>query len=330
MASKPTLLVRLRDAALGLMTPNPERSSTQRRTVAVFFSLFVSFVLWFTFSMRETYAVLVEMPVEVRGVPRNQALVGLPDRDTRVTVQGEGWDLLKLLRNPPSLPVSAEDETVDLEQAANEMTKLPPSVSIQSVVPAQIEIELEPRLVRKVPIQLKGQVETGEAFGIIGQPSLFPDSVRIGGARSIVRTIEAWPTEPLDRADVQKGFLAEVALSDTLSGLVQKDEQLTRVTVSVGRFTETERSVPVRVDGAPRGMSVRTIPNRITVRYVIPTSQFDQAEQSEDFYAFVPYADILRDTVGTVQAYLNIPDDLSVRQPRMSTDRLEYFVRTEG
>jgi hypothetical protein len=48
--------------------------------------------------------------------------------------------------------------------------------------------------------------------------------------------------------------------------------------------------------------------------------------EAEEFYAFVPYADILRDTTqGAVFPMLHLPEGLEVRSPRFEPTSLKYY-----
>ncbi|MEL7170938.1 MAG: hypothetical protein AAGN64_16455, partial [Bacteroidota bacterium] len=94
---------RLRDLLASVLPREAERPDARRRAFAMLFSLVVATVLWFSVSMDESYNLGVDLPIEVRRLPDGQALRSPPRSPVRVTVQGRGWDLLALSRNPPVL-----------------------------------------------------------------------------------------------------------------------------------------------------------------------------------------------------------------------------------
>lgn len=302
----------------------------RRRWAAAAVSLVVAFVLWFTFSMRESYSLVIEVPIVVERLPEGRALGQAPPRQARVMVQGEGWELLKLRRRPPDLPISTTDERVDVYAAASEINRFPPGVSVQSVAPSNIMLDLEPRITRTIPVRARTRLQTADLYDFLGPPTVEPDTVQVSGARSIINTLQFWPTVLLERVDVNRSFTASVPLADTLRGLVTTSVSQVRVTVPAALFTEATRELEVRTEGAPPGTDpIRLLPSRVTATYRIPVDQFDRAQETSAFYAFVPYEAALSDTMGTVQPILHLPEDLLVRDARFEPRRLQYRIRVE-
>ncbi|MDA0379051.1 MAG: hypothetical protein O2899_06125, partial [Bacteroidetes bacterium] len=98
-----------------------------------------------------------------------------------------------------------------------------------------------------------------------------------------------------------------------------------RVVADIQAFTEARRSVDVRATGLPPGVRVTFSPAVVDVVYQVPLSQYDRVLQTQDFYAFVPYDDILRDAQGRVFPMLHVPDGLDVRSPRFEPESLRYY-----
>jgi len=302
----------------------------ERRAAAIALSVVVAFVLWFTFSMREQYAVAVEMPIEVGRLPDGRALRVLPPAAARVTVQGAGWELLKLQRAPPALVLNATDEQVDVFAAASESPRLPAGLLVQSVTPSTVRLELEPILTRAVPVRLVVDVDPAPLYDLLGPPRVVPDTVYVTGARSVVLPLESFPTAPLARGDVRQTITTRLALSDTLRGLVRTHVASVEATVPVGLFTEATREVEVQVEGSPPGAPpVVLLPPRVRVTYRIPVEQYERSLRTPDFYVFVPYATVINDTTGTLQPVAQLPAGLAVRDARIEPRRLRYRVRIE-
>lgn len=330
MAS-PNLIERLRNQLPeGPWEPDQPGHEARRRGRAALVSLVVAFVLWFTFSMRESYSVVIEMPLVVENLPEGRALSALPPREARVTVQGEGWELLKLSRRTPSLEVSARDATVDVYGAATESNRLPPGVAVQSVLPTTLNLSLEPSITRALPIRLRADIGAAPLYDILSQPTLTPDTVVVSGARSIVNALDNWPTEQILWDGLTENVDGTVALSDTLAGLVIKSVRGVEVRVPVALFTEATRELEVRTEGAPPGADpVRLIPSTVQATYRIPVDQYEASLESDRFYAFVPYATAINDTTGAVQPILQLPENLFVRDVRIEPRRLQYRIRVE-
>jgi hypothetical protein len=302
----------------------------ERRAIAGVLSVLIAIMLWFTFSMREQYSVAIEMPLEVGRLPEGRALRTLPPAQARVTVQGAGWELLKLQRTPPPLTLHALDEQVDVFAAASESPRLPAGLSVQSVTPATVRLELDPVVTRAVPVRLVVDVDPAPLYDLHGSPRVVPDTVYVTGARSVVLPLESFPTAPLARGDVRQTITARLPLADTLRGLVRTHVASVEATVPVALFTEASRELVVHVEGAPPGAPpVILLPPRVRVTYRIPVEQYERSRRTPDFYVFVPYATVINDTTGTLQPVAQLPANLSVRDLRIDPRRLRYRVRID-
>jgi hypothetical protein len=312
-----------------------ERADARARALGALLSLAVASVLWFTFSMRETYTVAVEVPIRVARVPDGQALAQQPPRAARLQLQGEGWSLFALRRNPPPIELRADAATVNVAQAAAEGSRLPSGVVVLGASPETVRLVLDGRVTRVLPISLVGAIDTPPPYGLLGRPRLRPDSVRVTGARRVLDGMTAWPTRPLVLDDLRDSRTVYVPLSDTLNGLVARSTDRVTVALDVEQFTEGERMLTVEVRGVPPGVTaVRLLPARVRATYLVPVAAdyYDRAAQSTDVTAYVEYADIVRDTsLGTVPVRVLFPPDLPVRDVSVSPRRLEYFtVRESG
>jgi hypothetical protein len=310
-----------------------DRAAARRRLLAMALSIAVAFVLWLTVNMRETYTITVESPLEVVSLPEGQALRDPVPRTVRVQYEGVGWDLLNLRRNPPDVPLYVDGPAVDLVNAAAESARLPLGVAVRSVQPAALELELDAAVTRRLPVRLTGDLDFAPGYGLLRPPRLDPDSVVVSGARSLVGGLRAWPTAPLALAGLRRSVSTVLPLSDTLEGLVRLSADRALVGLEVGQFTEGSRTLEVRVEGVPPGVSaVRLIPGRVRATYLVPIEgdHYERAEETGDFYAVVDYADIVRDTAaGTVPVRPHVPEGLPLKELHLEPRRLEYYTVRE-
>jgi hypothetical protein len=326
---RPPFTTRIR-YALHLMGQR-QRAMTggQRRAIAFVLSVLIAFLLWFTFSLREQYTVVVEMPIEIGRLPEDQALGERPPPFARVAVQGVGLELMKLRRNPPPLVVNPTGVQVDLFAVASESPRLPAGVVVQSVSPSVITLTLDPRMTRRLPIKLVNEIEPALDYDFIGIPRLSPDSVTVTGSRRLVLPMETFPTAPLEASGVRETVSVRLPLSDSLRGLVRTDVLAIDVTVPVGPFTEGRREIEVVVEGAPEGHQVGIRPPRVGVIFRVPLEQYQRAMRATDFYAFVPYESVMADTTGVLLPIVQLPPDLTIRDVRLDPRRVSYWLRVE-
>ena len=301
-----------------------------RNGMAMVLSVVIALFLSLFFRLNEGYTVDVDVPLTVYSLPESQALREPPPSSVRVTFQGDGWSLFPLVWDPPPVGLYADSPTVDVLEAVRE-SGLPTGVSIQSASPRTVELVLDERVARLLPIRLVKRLGLEPSYDLLRPPSLSPDSVMVSGARSVIDEMRDWPTQALERAGVRDSFTQVVSLSDTLSNLaVSLSPQATLVSVPVEAFTRGERMVDVVVRNLPRGVAaVRTEPARIRATYTVPAQQRvdERARTTDAFVAVVDYADIARDpTAGSVRVSVQTPSGLDIRDPRLEVQRVEYFI----
>ena len=307
----------------------PPEDEDGRRGLALALSVVVAVVLWFSFSMREAYSVAVELPVEVVRLPDGQALREAPPASTTVTLDGEGWTLLGFSRRRPTIQVEAGDDAV-IDLAAALQRQVPAGVAVRAVQPRSRRLALDAETTRRLPIRLRRDVETRPSYGLLGPPTLSPDSVVVSGAQSLLGRLTDWPTELLVARDVDADLRQKVALSDTFGGLLSPSVLATTVTMEVGQFTRADRDLEIEVEGLPPTVAdVRFDPSRVTVLFDVPSAgeEYDRALASDAFRAVVEWADIARDTTsGSVPVSLRVPDGLGIRGVTADPRRVGYFV----
>ena len=300
----------------------PEEESRSTRGWVISLCVMAACVLWFAFSMQEEYVQVLEFPIELRNLPDDKALAAVPPSSVRIQLEGEGIQILRLYYNPPSLPIDVSNESVDLGMTAPEIVK---NVSIQTVTPRAVSLNVEERIWRRVPGEPRVSMEFIAGYRMIGRVQAVPDSVTITGARSIVESISSWPTARRNLGAMRDSLHAPVALSDSLAALLELDVAEVLVKANIQAFTEARRTVPVQAVGLPAGVEVTFEPSVVEVTYQVPLSQYDAVMEADAFYAFVPYSDIVRDVQGRVFPMLHLPEGMEVRSPRFEPEVLRYY-----
>lgn len=319
----PIFLERLRT----LFRPEQEsgrRDENSGRGIAVAVCVLLSVILWLSLTVQEQRMVRMSFPVEVTGVPEGQALTQRPPSSVDVQLQGRGMDLLRLIFNPPTVRVTAQEGEISVQDALD----LPRAsdARIESVIPRTIDLALEPRVERRVRVKPRVNVQLASAHELVDELRIQPDSITLRGAESVVNGLDGWPTDSLVLSDVRDTVRAEVPLQDTLSGLVDRDTERVMVTARAGKFAEETRKVTVEVTGVPAGQDLVALePSTIRIRYRVLFDQLFDSRRSSEFFATVSYSQIRSDTTGYVEPQIHVPSNLVIRDPEPIPPRLQYY-----
>ncbi|PSQ96185.1 MAG: YbbR-like domain-containing protein [Bacteroidetes bacterium SW_9_63_38] len=319
----PIFLERLRSLFRASEDMEP-RDEDPHRGMAIAVCVVLSFVLWASLTLQEQRMVTVSFPVEVDGIPAEKALTERPPSSVDVQLQGTGMDLLRLVFNPPTVGASAEKESINVAEALS----IPRAndARVQSVTPQSIDVTLEPRMERDIPVRPQLNIRMASAYERIRPPRVVPGSISVSGAASVVSELAGWSTDSLTLSNVQDTVQTSVPLQDTLTGLVERSTDAVTVTVPAGKFAEETREVTVEVTGVPAGQDLVDLqPSTIRVRYRVLFEQLFDSRRSSEFFATVSYSQIRSDTTGYVTPRIHVPADLVIRDPEPIPPRLQYY-----
>ena len=307
----------------------PRPREEPRRGIAITVCVVLSFILWLSLTLGEERTQTLQVPVEVAGTPEGKALAEVPPSHVQITAQWRGLDLIRLLFDPPVVPVNATSGQVNVEEQMSFSQWSP--VQLEGVTPTTFKMSLDSVRTRRVSVENRVQITPEEAYELIESPLLDPDSVQVRGAESVVRGIDAWPTASQTIDNLQDTVEVQVPLADTLRRLLKVTPKTVTLTARAGRFVEKTREVEVEVTGIPSGQNLVSLqPSTVRIRYRVLFEDFFAAKRSSEFFATVSYDQIRSDTTGYVVPRVHVPADLHIRNPEPIPPRLRYYTFVTG
>lgn len=285
------------------IAPNQELDSraARRERIAVYIVAFMmALSLWFIVNLNSDYRITINIPVETGEIPSDMALVdGLPEF-LQVEVSGDGWKLVSLYNNPPEIPIDVVEGEVNLFDQVRQRFNVEQDVNVIKVQPLIIDIVLEPKISKKIPIRLTTQLDFEERYGLVSEPEYQPDSITITGAASQIEEIDEWVvSDTLFLENVRDDVDQSVAISSN-DPLIEYDVEEIQFTANVSEFTEGEVSVYIRTRGLPRGSIINYNPSIVTIRFDVPIEQYAEVQRQRPYEVYVPYQEILEDSTGFV------------------------------
>lgn len=173
-----------------------------------------------------------------------------------------------------------------------------------SVRPQTIEVRLEPRVARRLPVEPRLQLSAGSDYAVIRPVLLQPDSVTVRGAESEVAPLSAFPTEEASLEDLRRTVTRELQLQPP-DGLENLEWEPATIMATVEVDSLVERSVrrPLGVRGA-RASGASVEPDSVTVRLRGPGTRVRSLEPAA-VTAFVE-VDSLPNSEGTVPVQVDV------------------------
>lgn len=303
------------------------------RRLPAFIGAFVcALLIWFFVSMTKRYTSTRSIPLVVRaGEAKVTARNALP-RTVNVKFEGEGWKILSLYFTQTEwvIDLSRElaKEVLDIEttkNAAQYIKPLPDGLSAIEVQPTALQLLLDAKLTKRVPIVLATPLEPATGYTVLENWKMKPDSVTLTGARSIIGKLNAWETSREAQSGIAGKFKLEIVLSDTLGGQVEKSVQRVSVTGISEQLAEVEfRDVPVQLEKKGQSGQVTLIPNKVSLVVVGAISELAQV-RAESLSVRVSLDSIAADTLGSVSPEITLP--IGVKLLRQEPERLQYILR---
>src|SRR3954451_8478628 len=111
-------------------------------------------------------------------LPEDRVLVSEPAPEVKVSVRGPWTKLQHLDRTLEPLHIDLTRVHTPDVRIDEDMLKLPAGVRVSSIVPSEVHVEFEPRIVREVPVQpiLEGQPAEGYR---VAKVTAEPGTVRV-------------------------------------------------------------------------------------------------------------------------------------------------------
>lgn len=201
-------------------------------------SLGLSVLLWYTVASDEVVLIAISVPIHYRNLPGTLELASDIPATVRVEITGTS-------RRLTSASLSGVVASVDLSgiqgagmRAVNLSTaniRLPAGVSLNRVIPSQIRLSVDRKIMRTIPVKpvLQGTLPEGLALDAF-EPQ--PGVVRVVGPELIVRQLRFAETAPIDLAQIRESgsVPAPLMLQDAQVRLADRPSVSVKLTLRSG------------------------------------------------------------------------------------------------
>lgn len=166
-------------------------------------SLAAAVAIWMSVASEPELATLSKVPVEYKGAPDDLEISSDVLQNVTVETRGPSGRLRDMpdARSAVILDLSSVQQpgtrTFDID-ARN--VSLPRGITLVRVIPAQLSLTFEHRLVRDVPVEVRF-VTPHPGYAVVSAES-FPPRLRIVGPESAVRRTQSLSTDPVDISGV--------------------------------------------------------------------------------------------------------------------------------
>ncbi|GJM32647.1 MAG: hypothetical protein DHS20C18_16480 [Saprospiraceae bacterium] len=294
----------------------------------------IALIFWFLVKFSQPYKSIKEVRINIE-FPEDRALLDQPPTDMKVELSGSGWDLLYEYISSSAIPLAinmVSTDVLDLNRAqlrSEIYSSLAASkLEIAEINYDEINLRLEEKLQKKIPIYLNASLEYSAEYQRQGLVGLKPDSVLVAGPISRVGPLKYWLTDSLILKNIQSSQSIDLKLANPPAEL-QIVPQTIKVNIPVEQFTEKSIFVPLQVMNPPPADSLKVFPDKIRITCVVGLSQYDTLT-SEDFSIEVDLKSVpLNEGKNSVPIRITRQPEY-VKNVSLSPKAAEFFILKKG
>ncbi len=281
--------------------------------------------------MTKRYTAAVSLPVVIKSEGATRTVKGEYPSRIQVKLEAEGWKILSLYLGQTEWTIDLSNEVQKdileietLAKASQYIKPLPEGMKVLEVEPEVLELELDEKITKRVPIYLAAPLVAKPGFVVRPNIQIQPESLTVSGARSVLEPITFWKTAIPPR-EVANEFQFELPLDDTLNGIVTRSMSKVKVRGVAEQLSESEfRDVPISLLKSKRPVYVTLIPSRVSVTLSGAVSDLAKV-RAESLAVIIDGEKLLSDTTGFMTPTVKYPKGLQLR--RTSPEKIQYILR---
>ena len=249
--------------------------------------------MWLLIILDKSYTTTYPFIFSVKEHPGNKVLKEPLPLNSRLIINGRGWDLLKMMYSHDTIyldiPVenfkSLKKMIITNDYKDNFKNSLPEAVHILRIIPDTLRLEYDKVLKKRVKIKPDINVTFKKQYGQSGQIIVEPSYVTVSGPETYVSDIEFIRTMPVIGKNISKSFVKMIALSKAINTNIEFNVNSVNINFPVDKLTEGKYVLPVKLFNTGK-QKVTLIPDRVEVTFQAPVSMFNRVKP-ESFLVFV-------------------------------------------
>lgn len=293
----------------------------------IIIALLFSSILWISITLTDEYYTTYTVPVKIVDVPYGYIPATDLTQKVAVKIKGIGWKLTGLgLGSESVFNISARNDSGKIVANLNanlvENPWLTSDISVIDISPDTISFFIERIISKKLPVVPEIDVTYKMGFGLASKIIVSPDSVIVFGPKSIMEGINSFSTVPVKLTSLDSQIKIKAVFSN--------NKFRTNIT-AVELFLDVQRivdknieDVRVEVIDIPLDRDVVMLPNSVSCLVKGGINVLGKMDAS-DIKAYVRYADVLLDSLGTVKPVIEMPENAELISIR--PERLRYVIK---
>lgn len=303
---------------------------TRKFNVFVFFVL-LALIYSMISKLTSNYTKTIVFVVKPVDVPSDQVVLDQSIESIELELEGYGYNLAKYYIDQPIIEISLNDlnkvkskyKWTKQRNFSDLQSKFNKSVRLVSSSVDQIDFIIEQYESKKVPVELKLELDYKSGFDSFNEYKLSKDSIMITGPNSLIDTINRIQTHKLvlNQIDSEINTIIRIKPSEN-NNITHSDTELD-FQLKVEKFTEESIKVPVTIVNIDKNMKINYYPKVVSVLYRVSIREYKSVNPM-DFRVECDLNTINRDNSVLISSITKKPGN--VRKCRIENNQIQYVI----
>ena len=307
------------------------------RMIVFLICLAVSSFCWLAQSLAKDYLLQLNYPVNYENFPADKVVANPLPKSITITVNTSGFNyLLYLITNRKKTVLLDVKHLKSLHKKNNYYLPLnsgiddissqfDEEVKIVKIYPETIFLNFNKKLSKKVPVIVNFKIDYYNNYQPSDSLLLTPAFITISGAKELIDKVNNVETKPIVLKNVKSNISMQVDILQTNDlKLLELAPAYVTVNLKVSKYTEGSIELPVEFKNVPAGISIKTFPANVTVKYNVALENYEKIKPS-DFRAIVNFSNSSKESNKLKVELIKVP--VEINSLKVSPEKVEFIIR---
>lgn len=269
------------------------------RDVVTFLLFFLlALFMWYSYTASTQREISKKIPIKYIGIPHNVSLEKRLPYTLKFVIKDQGktiWNYKNSLFDTLTIDLSNHFNNNNIleiryEEHINKISSLlSPSTKITELTPGYFQSSYIKLHTKQVPVVTSNVIKLAPQHVMYDTISISPKYITLVGTAEAIDTISYLYLEPIT-SEFNKTKTIPVNIQKPNN--IELDYSSVNVTIPVEMCTEKEVIVPITIENLPKGISLKTFPSEVKIRFSVGLSHYNKVTE-ETFQAILDYNNII-------------------------------------
>ena len=305
------------------------KDSVNKEFLTYLVFLLIAIVIWYLNALNEVYSSEFNFAVRYTDMPDDKVLANTPPDRLLLTINAQGFTLLKYRLGLTLSPITLEASYNTLRRKNNAQlgeyyfttqsafnrisTQLSSDAELKNVLPDTLFFVFTETVSKEIEVASTLQLEFEKGFLPKGDIIIEPEKVMVTGPLTVIDTMQYVYTRTRTFRRLRDTLRISIDLQPVQQLRFSTNE--VRIEQAIQRFTEATITAPIETINVPEGMTMRVFPGMVTINCMAPVADYEKL-QPHTFRIVVDYNSVM----GTTDDNQTRARVLLVRAPDYATD----------